>query len=126
MLFTAAFLVLGAGLDLFLFPEATDTMFAWSIQPALTAAFLGANYLAAGVLEFGAARQITWARARVAVPCRAAVHCPYRPAHTPEFQRLQPRKPHGLGVDHRLFRCSPGAGVGVVAAMRHFWQRTAA
>jgi len=68
MLFTATFLVLGAGLDLFLFPEATDTMFAWSIQPALTAAFLGANYLAAGVLEFGAARQITWARARAAVP----------------------------------------------------------
>lgn len=68
MLFTATFLVLGAGLDLFLFPEATDTMFAWSIQPALTAAFLGANYLAAGVIEFGAARQVTWARARAAVP----------------------------------------------------------
>ena len=68
MLFTATLLVLGAGLDLFVFPEATDTMFAWSIQPALTAAFLGANYLAAGVIEFGAARQVVWARARVAVP----------------------------------------------------------
>ncbi len=68
MLYAATVLVLGAGLDLFLFPESTDTMFAWTIRPALTAAFLGANYLAAGVIEFGAARQRIWARARTAVP----------------------------------------------------------
>jgi len=48
MLFTATLLVLGAGLDLFVFPEATDTMFAWSIQPALTAAFLGATAIRPG------------------------------------------------------------------------------
>ena len=68
MLYTTTLLVLGAGLDLFVFPEATETMFAWEIQPALTAAFLGANYLAACVLEFGAARETVWARARVVIP----------------------------------------------------------
>jgi hypothetical protein len=57
MLIAAAFLVVGAGLDLFLFPEHTGTLFAWAIDPPLTAAFLGANYLAAGVVEIGAARQ---------------------------------------------------------------------
>ena len=68
MLYTTTLLVLGAGLDLFIFPETTDRMFAWEIQPALTAAFLGANYLAACVLEFGAARETVWARARVVIP----------------------------------------------------------
>ena len=68
MLIAAAFLVVGAGLDLFVFSEFTGTMFAWAIDPPLTAAFLGANYLAAGVVEIGAARQPTWVRARVAIP----------------------------------------------------------
>ncbi len=68
MLIAAAFLVVGAGLDLFLFAEHTSTLFAWAIDPPLTAAFLGANYLASGVVEIGAARQATWARARVAIP----------------------------------------------------------
>ena len=68
MLIAAAFLVVGAGLDLFVFAEYTGTMFAWAIDPPLTAAFLGANYLAAGIVEIGAARQPTWARARVAIP----------------------------------------------------------
>ena len=68
MLYTTTLLVLGAGLDLFIFPEKTNTLFAWEIQPALTAAFLGANYLAACVLEFGAARETVWARARVVIP----------------------------------------------------------
>lgn len=68
MLIAAAFLVLGAGLDLFIFAEHTATLFAWAINPALSAAFLGANYLAAGIVEIGAARQPSWARARVAIP----------------------------------------------------------
>src|SRR5262249_22218028 len=60
MLIAAALLVLSAGLDLFIFPDRTDTMFAWTMEPAWTAAFLGANYLAAGVIELGAALQRTW------------------------------------------------------------------
>jgi hypothetical protein len=68
MLLVATLLVVAAGLDLFIFPQSTGELFAWDIQPPLTAAFLGANYLAAGIIEFGAARQPTWARARVAVP----------------------------------------------------------
>jgi hypothetical protein len=68
MLLAATLLVMVAGVDLYIFPESTGELFAWDIQPPLTAAFLGANYLAAGVVEFGAARQVSWARARVAVP----------------------------------------------------------
>ena len=64
----AAALVLAVGLTLFLFPGRTDTLFSWTVNPALTAAFLGAAYLSAFVLEFLAARETLWARARVAVP----------------------------------------------------------
>jgi hypothetical protein len=68
LLYLASALVLAVGLTLFLFPEKTDTLFSWTINPALTAAFLGAAYLAAFVLEFLGARETIWARARVAVP----------------------------------------------------------
>ena len=37
-------------------------------QPPLTAAFLGAAYLSAFVIEFLSARETLWARARIAVP----------------------------------------------------------
>jgi hypothetical protein len=68
LLYLAAALVLAVGLTLFLFPGRTDTLFSWTVNPALTAAFLGAAYLSAFVLEFLAARETLWARARVAVP----------------------------------------------------------
>jgi hypothetical protein len=68
LLYLASALVLAVGLTLFLFPGRTDTLFSWTINPALTAAFLGAAYLSAFVLEFLAARETLWARARVAVP----------------------------------------------------------
>src|SRR4051812_22737652 len=53
---------------LFLVPGHTDRLFAWTIKPSLTAAFLGANYLTALVLELLSARERVWARARVAYP----------------------------------------------------------
>jgi hypothetical protein len=64
----AAALVFGVGIPLLVLTEYTDVYFAWTIAPPLTAAFLGACYWSAGVLEFLASREPTWARARVAVP----------------------------------------------------------
>jgi hypothetical protein len=55
-----ALLVLGA--------TDTDRVFSWTIEPPLTAAFLGAAYWAAMVLLAWAAGQGTWARARTALP----------------------------------------------------------
>lgn len=60
-------LVLVVGTSLFVLPESTERNFAWTIATPLTAAFLGANYLAAMVFEWAAARERLWSRARVAV-----------------------------------------------------------
>lgn len=68
-LLTAAAVLVGlAGVQLFVLSEHTETLFAWTVRPPLTAAFLGALYWAAGLLELGAARQGGWAGARIAVP----------------------------------------------------------
>src|SRR5207249_3583692 len=64
----ASSLVFLAGLQLSLLTEQTDTYFAWTIAPPLTAAFLGAAYWAAVPVELIAARETVWAKARVAVP----------------------------------------------------------
>lgn len=63
----AGALVLVVGTSLFFFPDRTDRNFAWTIATPLTAAFLGAGYLAAVVLEWVTARERVWARARLAV-----------------------------------------------------------
>lgn len=68
ILLAASILVLSAGLDLTLLTEQTVTYFAWTIQPPMTAAFLGAGYLSSFLLEFLAYREKTWANARIAVP----------------------------------------------------------
>jgi hypothetical protein len=68
LLYLASVLVLSVGVTLFLLPGRTDTLFSWTVNPPLTAAFLGAAYLAAFVLELLGARETLWARARVAVP----------------------------------------------------------
>jgi hypothetical protein len=61
-------LVFFAGVQLFLLAEYTHLYFAWTIQPPLTAAFLGAFYWTAFVLAFFSSRQRTWAHARVGDP----------------------------------------------------------
>jgi hypothetical protein len=68
ILLAASILVLTAGVDLTLLTEQTATSFAWTIQTPITAAFLGAGYLASFLLEFLAYREKTWTHARVAVP----------------------------------------------------------
>lgn len=68
ILYIASFLVLSVGLSLYFLSEQTDTYFSWTINPPLTAAFLGAGYLASFLIEFLAAREKIWANARIAVP----------------------------------------------------------
>ena len=68
LLYVASFLVLSVGISLFFLSEKTDVYFSWTINPPLTAAFLGAGYLASFLLEFLSARERIWARTRPAVP----------------------------------------------------------
>jgi hypothetical protein len=67
MLILAGFLVLISGVQLFVFAEQTDRFFAWTIQPPLTAAFLGGAYWSSMLLEWLSAREAHWANARIAV-----------------------------------------------------------
>jgi hypothetical protein len=67
-LMIAAVFVLLAGVQLFVFTEQTDRFFAWTVGIPLTAAFLGASYWSAAVLEFLASRESFWAHVRATVP----------------------------------------------------------
>jgi hypothetical protein len=64
----AACLAAVAGFLLFPLAAETDRFFSWTIDPPLTAAFLGAAYWAALVLLAWAARQRDWATSRTAMP----------------------------------------------------------
>ncbi len=68
LLWTAGGLVALAGLQLFVLSEVTDHYFAWTINPPLTAAFLGASYWASVFFEWGAARARFWSYARISIP----------------------------------------------------------
>jgi predicted transporter len=68
MLWIAAGLVLVQGGILLAAHNDTSRYFSWTIAIPVTAAFLGASYLSAAVLEAAAARQRRWQRARIAVP----------------------------------------------------------
>lgn len=64
----AAFIfVAAAGLSLFLLSEQTSHFFAWTIQPPITAAFLGGGYLAVTTALGLALREANWASVRVGV-----------------------------------------------------------
>jgi len=68
ILYVASFLVLAVGISLYTLSEKTDVYFSWTINPPLTAGFLGAGYLASFLLELLSAREKVWAKARPAVP----------------------------------------------------------
>src|SRR5438309_6075966 len=68
LLYAASVLVFLAGFQLTVFTAQTGTYFAWTILSPITAAFLGAAYWAAVPVEVLAAREATWAKARIAVP----------------------------------------------------------
>jgi hypothetical protein len=67
LLYVAAFLVFLAGLVLFVFPLRTAEFFAWTVNPPMTAVFLGAAYWSAAGLEVTGARSAGWDVARLAV-----------------------------------------------------------
>ena len=68
LLYVNSVLVLVIGVPLYLLSGQTASYFAWTIDPPLTAAVLGAGYWASFVLELLSARERLWARTRVAVP----------------------------------------------------------
>ncbi len=63
-LLAIASVIFWLGLSLFVFPTETDRLFAWTIEPPLTAAFLGASYWASTTLAAACARERDWARGR--------------------------------------------------------------
>ncbi|EMY33944.1 hypothetical protein D477_012233 [Arthrobacter crystallopoietes BAB-32] len=67
LLYVAAFLVFLAGLVLFVFPLRTEEWFAWTVNPPMTAVFLGAAYWSSAGLEVTGARSARWESARLAV-----------------------------------------------------------
>lgn len=68
LFFFAAALVAFAALPLYFFSERTEEFFAWTIQPPLTAAFLGAGYWAVTVAALLAIRQPEWTKVRIVLP----------------------------------------------------------
>ena len=68
ILYIASFLVLAVGISLYFLSGKTNVYFSWTVNPPLSAAFLGAGYLASFVLEFLSAREKIWSRARPAIP----------------------------------------------------------
>jgi hypothetical protein len=69
-LLAIAGVIVWLGLSLFAFPAETDRLFAWTIQPPLTAAFLGASYWASTTLAVTCAMERDWA-------CGRAFAAPY-------------------------------------------------
>lgn len=68
MLFIAGLLVLAVGFSLFVLTDQTARYFAWTVGSLLTAAFLGASYWTAAVLEFLSSRERVWVNARPSIP----------------------------------------------------------
>jgi hypothetical protein len=64
--YVAILLVTSVGFFTFILSTETERLFAWTINPPLTAAFLGANYFAAFFLALFAAREHVWAYAGIA------------------------------------------------------------
>jgi hypothetical protein len=62
-----------AGTQLFVLAEHTETFFSWPIDPAMTAAFVGAGFWSASVISFWAARQPVWRHTRIPIPTILAV-----------------------------------------------------
>jgi hypothetical protein len=67
LLIAFSVLTLLAVLSLYIGSSATDRFFAWTIDPPLSAAFLGAGYAAGSVLVLLSLRTAIWSHARVPV-----------------------------------------------------------
>ncbi len=64
LLWVVVVLALLAGVELFVLTDHTERFFAWTIDPPLTAAFLGAAYWSASVMAFLSVRPGRWSAAR--------------------------------------------------------------
>jgi hypothetical protein len=73
LLYTLTALTFFAGTQLFVLSEHTAAFFSWTIDPPMTAAFVGAGFWSAAVSVFWAARQRDWVLARVPIPTIAVV-----------------------------------------------------
>ena len=60
------------GLPLFVWPTETERNFAWTIRPAVTAAFMGAAYWGSFFVVLLALREKIWAHARIGLPFAVA------------------------------------------------------
>lgn len=75
-LWSATVVAFIAGCSLYILSERTDRYFSWTINSALTAAFLGGAYLTGSLVEYLASRERVWARARVVVPAITLIFTP--------------------------------------------------
>jgi hypothetical protein len=73
LLYVLTALTFIAGTQLVVLGVHTATFFAWTIDPPLSATFIGAGFWSASTVVFWCARQRDWARARVIVPTVAVV-----------------------------------------------------
>lgn len=64
LLWTVVVLAALAGFVLFVFSDRTDRLFAWTIEPPISAAFLGAAYLSASLMAYLCVRPGRWRDAR--------------------------------------------------------------
>lgn len=64
LLWTVVVLAFAAGVELFVLSASTDRFFAWTIQPPISAAFLGATYWSASLMAFLSVRTGKWSSAR--------------------------------------------------------------
>jgi hypothetical protein len=92
LLITAALLVF-AGVATFVLADRTDDYFAWTIEPPLSAAFMGAGYWATIALVLLAARAPDWAHARIAVPSTLVFAALILVATIVHFDRFHERRP---------------------------------
>jgi hypothetical protein len=68
LLVIAGGLVLAIGTPLVVVPRETDTFFSWTVNPPVTAAFLGSAYCASFLLEYLSSGKRTWPETRSAIP----------------------------------------------------------
>jgi hypothetical protein len=73
LLYVLTGLTFFAGTQLFVLARHTETSFSWPIEPASTAAFVGAGFWSASVISFWAARQPLWRDTRIPIPTILAV-----------------------------------------------------
>ena len=109
--------LLAIGVSLFVFTEQTDRYFSWTIEPPLTAAFLGAAYWSGALLALAGARARDWTHARAHRPGVGRDDpAPAGHAHPP--RPLPHGQRHRLGLVERVRGMPPVMAYLVVRQLR--------